>query len=99
MSTSTRHTRDAQVDSPARIAQRQRHIRILRAVNLIGRSKCNVAQAARAVGLSDRDHHAMQKVRDLCDVRRIPRKRKWGTRLAVAHTQEPVPQIVRPRDR
>lgn len=92
MSINTRRTRDAQ----ERIAQRQRHIRILRAASLIARTKCGVAVAARAVGLSGRD--AMQELYDLLDLRKIPRKRAWGTRLAVPHTQEPVPAYVRPRD-
>jgi hypothetical protein len=98
MSINTRHTDIAQASStvsPERIAQRQRHIRILRAVALVARTKCGVAVAARAVGLSGRD--AMQELYDLLDLKKIPRKRRWGTRLAVPHTQEPVPAYVRPR--
>jgi hypothetical protein len=101
MSTTTRRAQHAQAPSadysPERNAQRQRHIRILRAVAKIARTKCGVADAARAVGLSVKDYDAMQEVRDLCDQHRIPRRRPWGTRLAVPHTQEPVPVIVRPR--
>jgi hypothetical protein len=48
MSINTRHTDIAQASStvsPERIAQRQRHIRILRAVALVARTKCGVAVA------------------------------------------------------
>jgi hypothetical protein len=40
----------------------------------------------------------MQELYDLLDVRRIPRKRRWGTPLKIAHTMEPMPVIIRPRD-
>ena len=77
MSTTTRGDRDPQaIDSRARLAQRQRHIRILRAVSLIARTKCGVAEAARSVGLTGRGE--MQELLDLLDLKKIPRKRAWG---------------------
>jgi hypothetical protein len=78
-----------------RASRRTRRIRILRAVAMIGRSKVGVAVACRVVGLHD-DWRATEDVRGLLDVRQIPRRRKWGTPLAVPHTQEPVPEIVLP---
>jgi hypothetical protein len=99
MPITTRRAAPAQepsTETPARIAQRQRHIRILRACNLIARTKCGVAEAARSVGLAD--WAALQEVRDLCDCRRIPRRRKWGMPPRVWGTQEPGPMIVRPRE-
>lgn len=43
------------------------------------------------------DHDAMREVRDLCDTRRIVRKRRWGTPLKVPHTQEWHAAYVEPR--
>jgi hypothetical protein len=60
---------------PRQIARRQRRIRIERAVNLIGRTKCGVAVAARTVGLGS---DAMRELYDTLDFRKIPRKR-WCT--------------------
>jgi hypothetical protein len=99
MSISTRraqHAQEASSSPPEIVTQKQRHIRILRAVALIARTKCGVAEAAREVGLTGWD--AMQELYDLLDLKKIPRKRRWGMRLAVPHTQEPVPAYVRPRD-
>jgi hypothetical protein len=83
--------------SPHRIAARQRRVRIERAVNLIGRTKCGTKVAARAVGLRSRDE--MQELYDALDDRKIPRKRKWGGPLRVPHTLECCEAYVEPRTR
>jgi hypothetical protein len=56
-------------------ALRKRRIRLERAINLIGRSKCSVSVALRACGL-DHDRDAREDVANLLDRKGIPRIRK-----------------------
>ena len=72
-------------NSPERIARRLRHIRILRTVGIVARTKCNCAQAARVTGILG-DRQAMQDVYDLLDLRKIPRVRKGVRRVRVPET-------------
>jgi hypothetical protein len=76
---------------PRQVARGQRRIRIECAINLIGRTKCGVAVAARAVGLGS---DAMQELYDTLDFRKIPRKRKWGGSLRSWRTMECVEAYV-----
>jgi hypothetical protein len=57
-----------------------RHIRILRKVGIVARTKCNCAQSARVTGILG-DRQAMQEVYDLLDLRKIPRIRKGVRRV------------------
>jgi hypothetical protein len=57
---------------PPPVDPAKRRIKIARAVALIGRTKCPVAAALRAVGL-DRDHRAREDVAGLLDARGISR--------------------------
>jgi hypothetical protein len=72
-------------ETPERAARRARRIRILRAVSLIGRRKCNCAVATRAVGLG---REAMQELYDELDLRKIPRQRKGVRRVLAPRTQD-----------
>jgi hypothetical protein len=70
--------RNARVESPRKIAQRQHRIRIERAVFLIARVGCSTRAACRNVGLPVSCLSDQNEVRRLCDARNIPRRHQWG---------------------
>jgi hypothetical protein len=75
----------------------KRRIRILRAVNLVARTKCPVAVALRATGL-DRDHNAREDVVGLLDLRGIPRIKKGVRRVRFPQTPSRVFEAFVPRE-
>jgi hypothetical protein len=70
-------------------ALRMRRIKIARAFNLIGRTKCSVAVALRATGL-DHDHAAREDVCDLLDRKGISRIRQGVRRVRFPETPSQV---------
>ncbi len=75
---------------------RRRRIKIAKAINLICRTKCSVAVAARACGL-DGDRNAPQDIRDLLDFHRIPRTKRGVRRVRVPETPSQVFEAFIPR--